>query len=132
MLRRQRSKTCRLPSGVLPNHGSRANLTKITHGGKFAYDDDQETPNTQTASFDFGGRELVFETRGLLTGGEGFVTAPQGSAPLYIKIGSTRYLAGVMFGSLFEDCANADGFVPLYTRVATYARWIRAWIKTRP
>jgi predicted dehydrogenase len=46
------------------------------HGGKFAYDDDQETPNTLTASFDFGGRELVFEVRGLLTGAEGGVPAP--------------------------------------------------------
>ena len=40
-------------------------------GGKYVYDDDQETPNTQLASFDYGGREIVFEVRGLLTGGEG-------------------------------------------------------------
>src|SRR5207244_654725 len=29
------------------------------------------TPNTLTSSFDFGGREVVFEVRGLMTGGEG-------------------------------------------------------------
>jgi predicted dehydrogenase len=40
-------------------------------GGKYAYDDDQETPNTLMATFDFGGRELVFEVRGLLTNAEG-------------------------------------------------------------
>jgi predicted dehydrogenase len=40
-------------------------------GGKYAYDDDQETPNTQLASYDYGGREIVFEVRGILTGGEG-------------------------------------------------------------
>jgi predicted dehydrogenase len=40
-------------------------------GGKFAYDDDQETPNTLMATFDFGGRELMFEVRGLLTNAEG-------------------------------------------------------------
>ena len=40
-------------------------------GGKFAYDDDQETPNTLLATFDFGGREIVFEVRGLLTNAEG-------------------------------------------------------------
>ncbi len=40
-------------------------------GGKYAYDDDQETPNTLLASYDYGGREIVFEVRGLLTGGEG-------------------------------------------------------------
>src|SRR5689334_5754431 len=45
--------------------------TAIAFGGKYAYDDDQETPNTLTAAFDFGGRELVFEVRGLLTNSEG-------------------------------------------------------------
>jgi predicted dehydrogenase len=37
-------------------------------GGKFVYDDDQETPNTQFATFDYGpGTELTFEVRGLIT-----------------------------------------------------------------
>ena len=40
-------------------------------GGKYVYDDDQETPNTLLASYDYGGREIVFEVRGILTGGEG-------------------------------------------------------------
>lgn len=39
-------------------------------GGHFVYDDDQETPNTQHATFDYGGRMLQFEVRGLVTGGE--------------------------------------------------------------
>ena len=66
-------------------------LTAYAHGGKFAYDDDQETPNTMTANFDFGGRELVFEVRGLLTGGEGFATMPEGRAPLNVMIGNLFY-----------------------------------------
>ncbi len=45
--------------------------TAFATGGKYAYDDDQETPNTLLASYDYGGREIVFEVRGLLTGGEG-------------------------------------------------------------
>ncbi|MFN0103640.1 MAG: Gfo/Idh/MocA family protein [Bryobacteraceae bacterium] len=78
------------------------------HGGKFAYDDDQETPNTLTANYDFGGRELVFEVRGLLTGAEGAVpvsarrsrpgaaptpeaTAPKTAAPLNIMVGNLFY-----------------------------------------
>jgi predicted dehydrogenase len=84
--------------------------TAYAHGGKFAYDDDQETPNTLTANFDFGGRELVFEVRGLLTGAEGAVprmrrrgrpgapgtpspetTAPEGSEPLNVMIGDLFY-----------------------------------------
>src|SRR5437660_36621 len=45
--------------------------TAVAFGGKYVNDDDAETPNTLTASFDFGGRQLVFEVRGLMTGGEG-------------------------------------------------------------
>ncbi len=40
-------------------------------GGKFVYDDDQETPNTQTAIFDYGDAQIEFEVRGLLTPEEG-------------------------------------------------------------
>ena len=73
------------------------------HGGKFAYDDDQETPNTLTANFDFGGRELVFEVRGLITGAEGaippprrrrdepVVTAPKQAEPLNVTVGNLFY-----------------------------------------
>ncbi len=43
----------------------------VASGGKYGYDDDQETPNTLLARFDYGGREIVFEVRGLQTGGEG-------------------------------------------------------------
>lgn len=42
-------------------------------GGKYVYDDDQETPNTITSAFNYGKKEIVFETRGLLTNGEGAV-----------------------------------------------------------
>jgi len=44
----------------------------VAMGGKFAYEDDQETPNTLMATYDYGGgREIMFEVRGLMTGGEG-------------------------------------------------------------
>ncbi len=39
-------------------------------GGKYVYADDQETPNTQMATFDYGDSELMFEVRGIITGGE--------------------------------------------------------------
>jgi predicted dehydrogenase len=42
----------------------------VSTGGKFAYIDDQETPNTQTAVFDYGESQIVFEVRGLLTNAE--------------------------------------------------------------
>ena len=84
-------------------------LAAYAHGGKFAYDDDQETPNTLTSTFDYGGRELVFEVRGLLTGAEGTVpprgrrqgpdaaaaatgeTAPKAAAPLNVMVGNLFY-----------------------------------------
>jgi len=40
-------------------------------GGKYIYNDDQETPNTQIATFNYGDAEIVFEVRGILTGSEG-------------------------------------------------------------
>ena len=42
----------------------------VSTGGKYVYDDDQETPNTQLATIDFGNMEVVFEVRGILTGPE--------------------------------------------------------------
>jgi predicted dehydrogenase len=47
-------------------------------GGKFVYDDDQETPNTQIATFDYGDKQLVFEVRGLPTGNEAGMPPVQG------------------------------------------------------
>ena len=69
-------------------------------GGKYAYDDDQETPNTQLASYDYGGREIVFEVRGILTGGEGTPVRPGGrggradtpaSTPINVTVGNLFY-----------------------------------------
>jgi len=79
--------------------------TAAAFGGKFGVNDDQETPNTLTAAFDFGGRQLVFEVRGNLTGGEGSVgprraarpgeaAAPAGPVPpasLNITVGNLFY-----------------------------------------
>jgi hypothetical protein len=42
----------------------------VSTGGKFVYDDEQETPNTQIAEYDYGKQRLVFEVRGLPTNAE--------------------------------------------------------------
>jgi predicted dehydrogenase len=48
-------------------------------GGKYVYEDDQETPNTQMATFDYGDAEIMFEVRGIITGGEcGLEPPPRG------------------------------------------------------
>jgi hypothetical protein len=43
----------------------------VSTGGKYVYDDDQETPNTQFATLSYPKSQLLFEVRGLLTGPEG-------------------------------------------------------------
>ncbi len=44
--------------------------TVFSGGGKYIYNDDQETPNAQVAVYDYGDVELTFEVRGLPTGPE--------------------------------------------------------------
>jgi predicted dehydrogenase len=39
----------------------------LSYGGRFGYTDAAETPNTQVVIYDFGGRTIVAETRGLKT-----------------------------------------------------------------
>jgi predicted dehydrogenase len=46
-------------------------LSVTSTGGKYAWKDDQETANTQTASFDFGDAMMTFEVRNLPTPTEG-------------------------------------------------------------
>jgi predicted dehydrogenase len=43
----------------------------VSTGGKYAWKDDQETPNTQYASFDFGDAQMTFDVRNLPTPPEG-------------------------------------------------------------
>ena len=47
-------------------------------GGKFVYDDDQETPNTQLATFDYGDKHIVFEVRGLPASDEAGIARDSG------------------------------------------------------
>lgn len=48
-----------IPGGELPRR-------VMSFGGRFGYEDQGETPNTQTAIFDYGESKLVFQTRGLV------------------------------------------------------------------
>jgi hypothetical protein len=79
--------------------------TAFSSGGKFAYVDDQETPNTQLSSFNFGSSELIFEVRGLFTGGEG-TPAPRRPA----GFGGGRGGRGGRGGA--PDAASADAPPP--------------------
>ncbi len=63
-------------------------------GGKYIYNDDQETPNTLLTTFDYGdGRQLVFETRGLMTGGEGGLVKRGGNTIGNLFYGADGWMA---------------------------------------
>jgi predicted dehydrogenase len=64
----------------------------VSTGGKYVYDDDQETPNTQSARFDYGDAQLVFEVRGLITGEEGGLPFRGGHTIGNIFYGSDGYM----------------------------------------
>jgi len=68
-------------------------------GAKFIYDDDQETPNTQLAIFDYDDCQVVFEVRGLLTTGEGSITFDGGN-----------FIGNLFFGSDGVMALDARGF----------------------
>src|SRR5437870_5068783 len=68
-------------------------------GAKFVYDDDQETPNTQIATFDYGDCQLVFEVRGLLTEGEGS-----------IAFDGSNVIGNLFFGSEGTMSVDLQGF----------------------
>ena len=76
----------------------------VAMGGKYGPPDDQETPNTLLSTFDYGGRELVFEVRGLNTNGEGVAPPaprprggaagaeiPRPAAPINVTVGNLFY-----------------------------------------
>ena len=65
----------------------------ISTGGKYIYDDDQETPNTQSATFEYPDCQLVFEVRGLITGGEASISLDSGYWIGNIFFGSEGYMS---------------------------------------
>jgi hypothetical protein len=64
----------------------------VSTGGKYVYDDDQETPNTQLATLDYGDREIVFEVRGILTGPEAGNAVKGGNAIGNLFLGSEGWM----------------------------------------
>lgn len=60
----------------------------VSAGGKFAWDDDQQTPNTLQALYDYGDAQLSFEVRNLPSQNEGGI-ARRGES----------YIGNIFFGS---------------------------------
>jgi predicted dehydrogenase len=64
----------------------------VSTGGKYVYDDDQETPNTQLASFDYGNAEIVFEVRGIHTNPEGGLPVRPGNTVGDLFLGADGWM----------------------------------------
>jgi predicted dehydrogenase len=64
----------------------------VSNGGKYVYDDDQETPNTQLSTLDYGDKEIVFEVRGLLTGPEGGLPVKGGNTVGNLFLGGDGWM----------------------------------------
>ncbi len=68
-------------------------------GGKFVWQDDQETPNTQQAHFQFGSSQIVFDVRNLSSPNEG-------GAPL----AGSNYTGNIFFGNQGYMVVDPLGF----------------------
>ena len=68
-------------------------------GGKYAWRDDQETPNMQQAAFDFGDAEITFDCRNLSS-------PPEGSTPLR----GNNFVGNIFFGTEGYLVVDQAGF----------------------
>ncbi len=68
-------------------------------GGKFTWHDDQETPNTQQVTFDFGDAQMTFEVRNL-------PTPPEGLGGLK----GPNYVGNIFFGTLGFMVVDHTGY----------------------
>ena len=83
-------------------------LSVTSSGGKYVWKDDQETANTQTASFDFGDAQLTFEVRNLPTPPEGLVAGLKPNYTGNIYFGEQGFLVVDNAGfQLYKSTAGA-------------------------
>jgi predicted dehydrogenase len=80
-------------------------------GGKYVWQDDQETPNTQSVSFDYGDAYMTFDTRNL-------PTPPEGLSGLK----GPSYTGNMFFGSLGFMIVDPEGFEVYKSTVGSMSR----------
>jgi predicted dehydrogenase len=95
----------------------------VSDGGKYVYHDDQETPNTQIATFHYPDCELMFEVRGLLTGGEGGMGYEGDNAGVVGNLfyGSDGWMSIDLNG--FQIHRGEDGKVAQQMKYAEAIKW---------
>jgi predicted dehydrogenase len=74
-------------------------VTVSSSGGKYVWKDDQETPNTQQTTFDFGDMQMTFDVRNL-------PTPPEGLAAMR----GPNYVGNIFFGSQGFLIVDGSGF----------------------
>ena len=100
--------------------------TRVTSGGgKYRYDDDQETPDTHTVTFDFGGKSIFWEglswsPRGME--GEGFGATFHGERGTMV-INSTGY---VLYDLMNKEIGKASSKAGDEVHMADFVASIRA------
>ena len=82
--------------GVL--HGGWPTSVACT-GGKYVWKDDQQTPNTQQAVFNFGEAQITFDVRNM-------PTAPEGLAPMLER----SFIGNIFYGDLGMMTVVPEGF----------------------
>ncbi|MFM8273795.1 MAG: Gfo/Idh/MocA family protein [Gemmata sp.] len=99
----------------------------ISFGGRYANDDQGQTPNTQVTVMDFGGTQLIFETRGLkspafrgqsvgnilhfeegVVAGGKFYPKGKGDGEAVPKVAAERKRGGDHFGNFIECVRSRD------------------------
>jgi predicted dehydrogenase len=76
--------------GLPDHHGTLRSVS--ASGGKLVYEDDQETPNTVSATFEFADQWITFEVRGLVAERVGSIGSPRGNCIGNVFYGSDGFL----------------------------------------
>jgi predicted dehydrogenase len=76
--------------GLPDHHGTLRSVS--ASGGKLVYQDDQETPNTLNAAFEFEDKQITFEVRGLVAERAGNIGPARGNCIGNIFYGSDGFL----------------------------------------
>ena len=84
--------------GLMGLEGTAFPKTVMSSGGKFVWDDDQETPNTLQTTFNFGKVEMTFEVRNLPTPTEALAAL------------KPNYVGNIFFGSKGFLVVDHDGY----------------------
>jgi predicted dehydrogenase len=74
-------------------------ISVSSSGGKYVWKDDQETPNTQQTTFEFGDAQITFEVRNL-------PTPPEGG----LVVRGPNYVGNIFFGSAGFLVVDHTGF----------------------